>query len=90
MYVLLIVDVLILNFLQKIIEESEENLDALPGVTVVHSRFYELCSNYHQRLCNHNEYYKDALRYLGCVPLDKIPSNWSFKLFIFLDSDMQW
>lgn len=58
---------------KKIIEESLEKLDALPGVTAVHSRFYELCSNYHQILCNHNEYYKDALRYLGCVEIDTIP-----------------
>lgn len=64
---------------QKIIEETEENLDALPGITVVHSRFYELCSNYHQILCNHNEYYKDALRYLGCVELETIPGKKSLR-----------
>ena len=62
-------------YFKKIIEESREKLDALPGVTSVHSRFYELCSNYHQLLCNHNEYYKDALRYLGCVEIETIPGN---------------
>ncbi|XP_076819396.1 26S proteasome non-ATPase regulatory subunit 13-like [Clavelina lepadiformis] len=58
---------------KKIMEECEQMLDALPGVTTVHSRFYELSSNYHQIQFNHNEYYKDALRYLGCVELDSIP-----------------
>lgn len=58
---------------KKIIEESEELLNTFHGVTTVHSRFYELSSNYHQVLGNHNEYYKDALRFLGCVDIKDIP-----------------
>lgn len=58
---------------KKTIEQCEEYFQGLPGFTPVHSRFYELCSNYHQILSNHNEYYKDALRYLGCVELVDIP-----------------
>nr|CAB3265239.1 26S proteasome non-ATPase regulatory subunit 13-like [Phallusia mammillata] len=58
---------------KKVIEESEKMLNDLPGITTIHSRFYELCSNYHQVLCHHNEYYKDALRYLGCMELENIP-----------------
>lgn len=58
---------------KEIIEECDELLAGMPGITPVHSRFYELCSNYHQILSNHNKYYKDALRYLGCVDMDSIP-----------------
>lgn len=58
---------------KEIIEECDQLLATLPGVTTVHSRFYELCSNYHQVLGNHNEYYKDALRYLGCTDIADIP-----------------
>jgi len=58
---------------KAIISECEDILAGIPGVTIVHSRFYELCSNYHQILSNHNEYYKDALRYLGCVDMENIP-----------------
>lgn len=60
---------------KKVMEESEELLSMLPGVTTVHSRFYELCSNYHQVLGNHNDYYKDALRFLGCTDLKDIPTE---------------
>lgn len=58
---------------KTIIEECDEILNGIAGVTPVHSRFYELCSNYHQLLSNHNQYYKDALRYLGCVEMSTIP-----------------
>lgn len=55
--------------LQKIIEEVEEMLNNLPGVTSVHGRFYDLSSKYYRIIGNHAAYYKDALRYLGCVDL---------------------
>ena len=55
------------------VEECRSLLDAQDGVTAVHSRFYELSSNYHKLMGNHAEYYKDALRFLGCTPLEQIP-----------------
>lgn len=58
---------------KDIIEECEQLINSLHGVTTVHSRFYELSSNFHQVSGNHNEYYKDALRFLGCADLDQIP-----------------
>ncbi|XP_039259015.1 26S proteasome non-ATPase regulatory subunit 13-like [Styela clava] len=58
---------------KAIIEECDQLLTLLPSVTSVHSRFYDLCSNYHQLLGHHNEYYKDALRYLGCTDIKDIP-----------------
>uniref|UniRef100_W5KIG2 26S proteasome non-ATPase regulatory subunit 13 n=1 Tax=Astyanax mexicanus TaxID=7994 RepID=W5KIG2_ASTMX len=52
---------------KKLIEESEEMLNNLPGVTSVHGRFYDLSSKYYRFVGNHAMYYKDALRFLGCV-----------------------
>uniref|UniRef100_A0A4W4DP79 26S proteasome non-ATPase regulatory subunit 13 n=1 Tax=Electrophorus electricus TaxID=8005 RepID=A0A4W4DP79_ELEEL len=52
---------------KKLIEEVEEMLNNLPGVTSVHGRFYDLSSKYYRFVGDHALYYKDALRYLGCV-----------------------
>ncbi|KAH3734459.1 26S proteasome non-ATPase regulatory subunit 13-like [Dreissena polymorpha] len=58
-----------------VVEESQALLDTLDGISTVHSRFYELSSNYHKLMGNHAEYYKEALRFLGCTPLESVPSN---------------
>lgn len=60
---------------QKIIEEVEEMLNNLPGVTSVHGRFYDLSSKYYRIIGNHAAYYKDALRYLGCVDIKDLPGR---------------
>ncbi|XP_060742844.1 26S proteasome non-ATPase regulatory subunit 13-like [Tachysurus vachellii] len=52
---------------KKLVEEVEEMLNNLPGVTSVHGRFYDLSSKYYRFVGNHALYYKDALRYLGCI-----------------------
>uniref|UniRef100_A0A3P9PTG4 Proteasome 26S subunit, non-ATPase 13 n=1 Tax=Poecilia reticulata TaxID=8081 RepID=A0A3P9PTG4_POERE len=59
----------------KIIEEVEEMLNNLPGVTSVHGRFYDLSSKYYRIIGNHAAYYKDALRYLGCVDIKDLPET---------------
>lgn len=63
--------------LQKVLEETEALTESLEGVTEVHGRYYQLCSDYHQVMGNHKGYYQDALRFLGCTPLDKIPRECS-------------
>uniref|UniRef100_A0A673C5U0 26S proteasome non-ATPase regulatory subunit 13 n=1 Tax=Sphaeramia orbicularis TaxID=375764 RepID=A0A673C5U0_9TELE len=60
---------------KKIIEEVEEMLNNLPGVTSVHGRFYDLSSKYYRIIGNHAAYYKDALRYLGCVDIRDLPET---------------
>ena len=50
-------------------------LNEIDGVTTVHARFYELSSNYYRTIGNHCEYYKNALRYLGCIKVENIPSK---------------
>lgn len=60
---------------KAIIKEAQVILDTLDGVTTVHGRFYELSSNYYKRIGNHADYYRDALRFLGCMDLNDIPSG---------------
>uniref|UniRef100_A0A8D3DUK5 26S proteasome non-ATPase regulatory subunit 13 n=1 Tax=Scophthalmus maximus TaxID=52904 RepID=A0A8D3DUK5_SCOMX len=60
---------------KKITEEVEEMLNNLPGVTSVHGRFYDLSSKYYRIIGNHASYYKDALRYLGCVDIKDLPGE---------------
>ncbi|XP_067902872.1 26S proteasome non-ATPase regulatory subunit 13 isoform X2 [Heterodontus francisci] len=58
---------------KKTIEEVDEMLTNLPGVTSVHGRFYDLSSKYYQIVGNHASYYKDALRFLGCIDIKDLP-----------------
>ncbi|NXA23055.1 PSD13 ATPase, partial [Ibidorhyncha struthersii] len=67
-----------LQVTKETIEEVEEMLNNLPGVTSVHSRFYDLSSKYYQTIGNHASYYKDALRFLGCIDVKDLPGNSSF------------
>ncbi|CAK6979262.1 S proteasome non-ATPase regulatory subunit 13 [Scomber scombrus] len=60
---------------KKLIEDVEEMLNNLPGVTSVHGRFYDLSSKYYRIIGNHASYYKDALRYLGCVDIKDLPES---------------
>lgn len=60
---------------KKVLEETEPLVEALPGVTEVHGRYYQLCSDYHQLMGDHQGYYRDALRFLGCTPLASIPDK---------------
>ncbi|XP_026346139.1 26S proteasome non-ATPase regulatory subunit 13 isoform X1 [Ursus americanus] len=62
-----------LQVTKETIEDVEEMLSSLPGVTSVHSRFYDLSSKYYQTVGNHAAYYKDALRFLGCVDIKDLP-----------------
>uniref|UniRef100_A0A8C6ECC0 26S proteasome non-ATPase regulatory subunit 13 n=1 Tax=Microcebus murinus TaxID=30608 RepID=A0A8C6ECC0_MICMU len=62
-----------LQVTKETIEDVEEMLNNLPGVTSVHSRFYDLSSKYYQTIGNHASYYKDALRFLGCVDIKDLP-----------------
>lgn len=49
-----------------LIESTDKLIDEVMKITTVHARFYELASDYYQKIGNHAEYYKNALRYLGC------------------------
>lgn len=69
---------------QVIIKQAQAILDTLDGITSVHGRFYELSSNYYKLMSNHADYYRDALRFLGCMELNDIPGKKSFIGICFL------
>ncbi|VDI71647.1 26S proteasome regulatory subunit N9 [Mytilus galloprovincialis] len=50
-------------------------METFDGVTTVHSRFYDLSSNYYKLMGNHADYYKEALRYLGCMQMEDITAS---------------
>lgn len=52
-----------------ILEEISPLIDGETGVTPIHGRYFQLASDYHLLSGNHNEYYRNALRYLGCTDL---------------------
>ena len=58
-------------------------LDSLDGVTTVHGRFYDLISSYHKLMGNHADYYRDALRFLGCVELTDISCEFSLNILYY-------
>ncbi|XP_076643085.1 regulatory particle non-ATPase 9 [Halictus rubicundus] len=57
---------------KKIIEEVESMLENADGVTTVHGRFYLLASRLYRLQGKHAEYYRTALRYLGCIDLNTL------------------
>lgn len=60
-----------LEGVKTILEEVSPLVDAETGVTPVHGRYFQLSSDFHQFMGNHNNYYRDALRYLGCIDLSQ-------------------
>lgn len=67
---------------KQIIEDVEKELDGLGIVKAVHSRFYELSSQYYQIEGDHGNYYRNSLKYLGVVDLSKMaPDEQKTKAF---------
>lgn len=62
-----------LEGVKKLLEETDEMIESLDGITTVHGRYYQLCSDYHRVKENYALYYRDALRFLGCTELKTIP-----------------
>ncbi|KAJ7379184.1 26S proteasome non-ATPase regulatory subunit 13 [Desmophyllum pertusum] len=60
---------------KTLVEQARVILETIDGVTTVHGRFYELCSNYHKIAGSYNDYYRDALRFLGCVEISTMPAG---------------
>ncbi|XP_033222007.1 26S proteasome non-ATPase regulatory subunit 13 [Belonocnema kinseyi] len=57
---------------KKIIDDVEVMLDNADGITTVHGRFYLLASRLYRLQGKHADYYRTALRYLGCIELDEL------------------
>lgn len=61
--------------IRMILEDAEKRLDALTGISVVHGEFHRVNAKYLQEIGNYGRYYKEALRYLGCVKLETLKTN---------------
>ncbi|XP_062509700.1 26S proteasome non-ATPase regulatory subunit 13-like [Corticium candelabrum] len=57
-----------LGDVKKLIEETEAMLDTVSSVSFIHAQFFNLCSKFHATT-SYADYYRDSLRYLGCVDL---------------------
>lgn len=73
-----------LDAAKKIIEDVEATLDNADGVTPVHGRFYLLASQYYRIQGDHAQYYRTALRYLGCIDLDTLSEETKHQHAFFL------
>ncbi|CAH1380757.1 unnamed protein product [Tenebrio molitor] len=73
-----------LDATKKVIEEVEATLDNADGVTAVHGRFYLLASQYYRIQGDHAQYYRTALRYLGCIELDTLSGEVKHQHAFFL------
>ncbi|XP_050316167.1 26S proteasome non-ATPase regulatory subunit 13 isoform X2 [Anthonomus grandis grandis] len=69
---------------KKIIEEVEETLDNADGVTPVHGRYYLLASQYYRIQGDHAQYYRTALRYLGCIDVETLTEETKMQHAFFL------
>ena len=71
-------------WLQKIIDEVGKILDEEDGITSVHGRYYDLASQLYRLQAKHAEFYRAALRYLGCIDLDTLSHEEKHKHAVFL------
>jgi len=55
---------------KAILDEIGPIVNEDTGVTPIHGRYFQLSSDYHLLMGNHNEYYREALRYLGCTKIE--------------------
>ncbi|XP_065834428.1 26S proteasome non-ATPase regulatory subunit 13-like [Oscarella lobularis] len=58
---------------KALIRSTGDRLETVDTVSFIHARFYNLSSRYYMLTSAHAEYYRDALRYLGCIEMDDIP-----------------
>lgn len=52
---------------EKLLEKLSTEIDDVDGVTPVHARYYLLASEHYKKIGDHCKYYRNALRYLGCL-----------------------
>ena len=60
---------------KEIIEEVNKLLENIDGITTVHARFYDLSSGYDKAAGSFNDYYRNALRFLGCIDVAELPAK---------------
>jgi 26S proteasome regulatory subunit N9 len=58
--------------IKALLESVDEILKTMDGVSSVHGRFYLLLSELNRRMNETSEYYRSALKFLGCTELSKL------------------
>ncbi|CAG0919689.1 unnamed protein product [Notodromas monacha] len=79
----------IATFLQKteqkdLVAQLEKEVDDYDGVSAAHGVFYQLSSDLYRLQGRHAEYYRAALRYLGCTDLEQISDEEKKKRAFYL------
>jgi len=69
---------------KAIIDEVEELLNDVDGVSPVHSHFYLLASDLYRIQGRHAEFYRSSLRYLGCTEISTLKTEEQAKHAFFL------
>lgn len=69
---------------KKILDDTEKMLDEVDGVTAVHGKFYLLASELYCRSGAHADYYRAALRYLGCTDSEGLDNETRCKQAFYL------
>lgn len=52
---------------EKLLEDLSLEIDDVDGVTPVHARYYLFASDHYKKIGDHCKYYRNSLRYLGCL-----------------------
>jgi len=69
---------------KAIIDEVEELLNDVDGVSPVHSHYYLLASDLYKIQGRHAEFYRSSLRYLGCTDISTLSTEEKQKNAFFL------
>ncbi|KAK0394228.1 hypothetical protein QR680_000636 [Steinernema hermaphroditum] len=60
---------------QNLLEKTQEELDAIAGVTPVHAPFFKVSALFRKETKDYAGYYREALRYLGCGTVDDLEDD---------------
>jgi len=52
---------------EKLLDDLSNQIDDVDGVTPVHARYYLFASDHYKKIGDHCKYYRNSLRYLGCL-----------------------
>jgi len=69
---------------KDLIDEIEELLNDVDGISPVYSHFYLLASDLYRKQGRHAEFYRSSLRYLGCTDISTMNKETQAKQAFFL------
>lgn len=65
-----------INEVKAVLEDAGKKLDTIEHVLPeVHGEYYRVSSKYLRDVGDYSAYYREALRYLGCIDVDKVMSG---------------